>query len=96
MVKSLIRIFANKILQMAYNEASLMMLTSKFPRTKFSLVVDHSRKLQNFNTAKISGYTVYVSVYVCVCVCVCVCVSVFDKVLWRTKWRRKVLIGPVV
>ena len=60
-VESLIRIFADKILQMTYNEASFqlkMMLSSEFPHTKFSLLIDHSRKLQKFHTMKISGYTV--------------------------------------
>ena len=60
-VESLIRIFVDKILQMAYNEASFqlkMMLSSEFPRTKFSLLIDYLRKRQNFHTAKISSYTV--------------------------------------
>ena len=60
-VESLIRIFADKISRMAYNEASFqlkMMLSSEFPRTKFLLLIDHPRKLRKFHTAKISGYTV--------------------------------------
>ena len=60
-VKSLIRIFPDKILRMAYNEASFqlkMMLSSEFPLTKFSLLIDHLRKPRKFHTAKISSYTV--------------------------------------
>ena len=46
---------------MAYNEASFqlkMMLSGEFPRTKFSLLIDHPLKPQKYHTAKISGYTV--------------------------------------
>ena len=60
-VESLIRVFGNKILQIAYNEASFqlkMMLSSEFPSTKFSLLIDHPRKLRKFHTTKVSGYTV--------------------------------------
>ena len=42
--ESLIRIFADKILQMAYDGASFqlkMMLNSEFPHIKFSLLIDH-------------------------------------------------------
>ena len=44
---------------MAYNEANFqlkMMLSSEFPRTKFSLKIDHPQKP---HTVKISGYTVF-------------------------------------
>ena len=61
-VKSLIRIFADKILWMACNEASFqleMMLSSEFLHTKFSLLIDHPQKPRKFHTAKVSGYTVY-------------------------------------
>ena len=60
-VESSIRIFADKILRMAYYEASFqleMMLSSEFPHTKFLLLIDHPQKLRIFHTAKISGYTV--------------------------------------
>ena len=60
-VKSLIKIFVDKISRMAYNEASFqlkMMVSSEFPCTKFSLLIDHPRIARKFHTAKISGYTV--------------------------------------
>ena len=47
MVESLIRIFVDKILRMAYDEASFqlkMMLSSEFLRTKLSLLIDHPQK----------------------------------------------------
>ena len=55
-------IFADKILRMAYNEASFhlkMMLSSEFLRTKFLLLIDYLQKPRKFHTAaKISGYKV--------------------------------------
>ena len=51
-VKSLIRIFADKISRMAYSKASFqlkMMLSSEFPHTKFSLLINHPQK---FHTTK--------------------------------------------
>ena len=59
----MIRIFADKISRMAYNEASFqlkMMLSSEFLHTKFLLLIDHPRKLRKFHTAKISSYTAVV------------------------------------
>ena len=43
-----IRIFADKISRMIYNEASFqlkMIISSKFLCTKFSLIIDHPQKL---------------------------------------------------
>ena len=60
-VESLIRIFTDKISWMAYNEASFqlkMMLSNKFPCTKFLLLIDHLRKPGKFHATKFSGYTV--------------------------------------
>ena len=60
--ESSIRIFANKISRMAYNEAIFqleMMPSSEFPPTKFSLLINHPQKPRKFHTVKISGYTVY-------------------------------------
>ena len=45
-VKSLIKIFADKILRMANNEVSFhlkMMLSSEFPHAKFLLLIDHPK-----------------------------------------------------
>ena len=61
-VESLIRIFADKISRMAYNETSFqlkMMPSIEFPCAKFLLLIDHLRKPLKFHTVKFSGYTVY-------------------------------------
>ena len=50
-IKSLIRIFAENISWMAYNEASFqlnMMLSSEFLRTKLLLLINHLRKPRKF------------------------------------------------
>ena len=60
-VKSLIRIFKDKILWMSYNEANFqlkMMLSCEFSCTKFSLLIDHLRKPWKLHATKISSYTV--------------------------------------
>ena len=48
---------------MAYNEVSFqlkVMLSSEFPCTKFTLLINHPRKPCKVCTVKMSGYTLFV------------------------------------
>ena len=54
------RIFADKISQMAWNEADFqlkMILSSEFSCAKFLLMIDHPQKLQKLHTTKIAKIT---------------------------------------